>query len=669
MVKKTVVVRVLSWELLVIFRQPIFLALFFWQNVAWIMAKRGKHAIIIIKKGIGGMAANRNPSHKVSGVFMIVFPSSESKTESKSLPWASLILAALTFICYFLVSRPSQNDYEVRRLELEQALQRELEDQYRQGYLPESFWIKSQEDYKIVKQPENQAIFPPEVHKAYQNLLDLPLPLEGLAKKDPVRRILLVFIPHHGSLLLLGVACLLILGFLFEHIYDRQVLLAFFFLASALWLILENLLPAWLWPSPLFTWSNTIAVISLVMWLSAPKAYITLTFRTWFGKYTEFKPRLPSVLFPLIYLIGLLLINLLVSEYKSQFYPRSMVAILFMATLFVFLTLLIKPKETRAPDPVAEVHEGISLAETYFAEERHKEGMDLLGKLLFQSPTKEQVRHIAETAWQNHDNALTEQAYKILLREALNDKEPVSILKIIEEMLYKNLPIPGNTLLAAVQTGIKRAMIADVRSLLPFLRQHKEIPPEMVLDIYGQVVDRLSQGAHPNKDYILECQEYLEEAFPDSDPLNRIRLFFAKEGGLSSELPGHTPSHEIYKHVGIDLLGVTRNNLMLKVGGNEKKVPWTAVKGLFGCHIADGETGYRACIFLKFKRKIYACNFSKERIMIKDRMGHILPFEGAWELLVTHLPEDLPSLSMEFFEDLAESEYEHKVLEFFHRKN
>lgn len=123
----------------------------------------------------------------------------------------------------------------------------------------------------------------------------------------------------------------------------------------------------------------------------------------------------------------------------------------------------------------------------------------------------------------------------------------------------------------------------------------------------------------------------------------------------------------IHKHLDVKILEVTNNFIALILQGQDKiqKVPWTAVEGLYGCHVTQGERGYRGSIFLKFKRKIFSCNFTRQSMMVKDRFGQSVGFEAVWESLKEHGPEDIPFLDLNDFPDVVNlSNYPRMAQEF-----
>ena len=196
----------------------------------------------------------------------------------------------------------------------------------------------------------------------------------------------------------------------------------------------------------------------------------------------------------------------------------------------------------------------------------------------------------------------------------------------------------------------------EVRKLLPYVQQHDEIDEDAVLQVYDQLVTKLVEQPHANKELLLECQTWLERHAPQSQTLVKIEVFFEKIRGLSDDSISYRPMVRIHKSVDIDLLGITGKNVRLKVEGTkEQNVPWTAVEGIFGCYVTGASRGYVGCIFIKFKRKIFACHFTKNRILIKDRFDQPLSFERTWDLLKTNLPEDLPALEMDAFPEIADT--------------
>ncbi len=601
---------------------------------------------------------------------MILFPSGDSQTERRDPPWASIIITGITLACYFLVLVPLKKEARARKTIAQQELIQALGEQFRQGNLSNDFWENAQADFRIIGKLENREIFSREVFRAWRDLEQLPQPLNILKGKDPIQKLLMILTPHEEGVLLVGVICLLLAGYFFEHLYDRQVLLALFFLSGGMWLVLESYAPAAWWPSPVFAWSNTILTLLLTIWLKSPKGTVTITFRTWFFKVIQSTFNLALVFLPIGFGAFLVYFNLKHSVYQSEFSVQTMVAPVAESLVFMVFLMGISFRDVDDKGPEARMNRQFAMAESYFEKEQREEGKSVLVKLLANQPSISQVKRAGELAWKNHEGELAQQAYNQVLRDAINGQDLVTIIKTIEDMAYKDLSVPGSSLNTAMMAAMKKNMLADVRNLLPYYRSHIEIAPAEVIQIHEDLVAKITAQSHPNKEFLYECQAWLETNAPESEAILKAVTFFEVQARASESFSAVTSMHLIHKHVDIKLLEITNNYIALKLQGQDKvqNVPWTAVEGIFGCHVTRGDRGYRGSVFLKFKRKIFSCNFTRQSIMVKDRFGQPVGFEAVWEAFKAHRPEDIPFIDLNEFEDLDDvSNYPRLAQEFIDR--
>jgi len=595
---------------------------------------------------------------------MILYPSSETKTPSTSAPWGGIALAVLACLGYVLVTLPAKGRFERGRAALAQQIDQALEADFKSGQLAPEFWEKTKEDLAIVGLARNREIFSEEARRLYREMESVPLPLVHLEGAAPIKKLAMMIAPHHWGVLLAGLVAILLMSYLFEHLYDRQVTLSLFFLSAALWVVLEPYVPNAYWPSPIFAWSNATLVYLLVGWFTSPRARVYVTFRGWLGTLFRIQAAVPTICFPVLFLAAMFAVNLLHPGYKAYFEILPLMAVLLQAILFAAVMAAIPSKITVVAETTEDMaNRQLSAAELLLNEDRFDEGMNLLHTLLTSSPTVGQIRKITSLAWENDNVPLARQGYDLLLKRALNSQDFLQVAAVIEEMLFRNLPVPGPPLCKVVAMGLSRSMFDMVRKLLPFMHDHEEIDEQTVVQTYLQFVTKLLAQKEPDRQYLHELRTWLEEHYPDAAVLKPLREFFSQAGPASVV---NTYSHlvSIYKYVDIKLVAIEPGQLRLLVRDKEQHAPWTAVVGCFGCYAAGKNKGFRGCILIKFRRRIFACSFYKSDILIKEG-GLPLTFEQTWELLQRHTPEDLPFLIIEDFPKLDdETRYEGMVARF-----
>jgi len=598
---------------------------------------------------------------------MIFYPSGETKTRRKSQPWASLFLALLAVVGYFLVVRPLEADFDADLVRAKQAFTQAVERQYDngKGTLEGSFWTKALEDASVVGEARNRTIFSEEVRKAYRLMVEQVLPLERL-KSAGRQKILLLIAPHHVLILIIGCLALWVMGYLFEHLYDRLVAVGIFVLSGWVWLVLDQFVPFPWWPSPAFYWSYTLIVYLWVAWLAAPGAGIELTLRGWLGTFFKFPVQIPSLMVPIVFSLGLLFSGYF-GAYKQSFSLFSLVIIPIEVGVFVLLLLFFARKGgDRGDDSVSLVNQQITASEILFGEERKEEGCHLLHSLFEKELSMQQLKKILNLAWNQDQIELIELSYKHILRKAIASKDFLRILEVIEEMVTRRVKVPGRSLLQVVANCLRREELDGARKLLPYLRDNDELDGKEVLALHHQYVKKIVGKRNPDQDVLRSIRDWLLKQHPDSEAMEVVETFYNKRAQANRGFDTISRDVTMHRLVEIELHKVGTSEIVLQIPGSRlQHVPWTAVLGIFGCHMAAEKRGFRGCIAVKFKRKTFGCYFTSEKIVIEDRFGKNMSFEEVWNLLGAHVPEDLPFTEMKAFEQIRSEELYRENLETF----
>ena len=586
---------------------------------------------------------------------MVIFPSSESQTDSVQPPWAALVLSLLASLGYIFLMLPQKREYQAQKNLAKLKVDQSLERHYLQGLLPQSFYRDAQDSIGAIGRPENKEIYSAETWLAYQEYINLPRPHQRLQNKGPLWRLLALFIPNEWPVLLMGILGLITLGFLFEHVFDRQLLPALFVISAFGWLPNWPLLPDDYQPNLIFAWGTTVSALLLAMWLCFPKSNISLTIHIWLIKIFTFKPTIPSGFIAVIFVSGMLIHNQFFSADADYFNAKSVLPATGEGLIFALLLSLIARRKREHEDPEQVINRRIATAESLFDQERPEEAFRILKDLLNAEPDLRQVRHIAEVAWRHHDNEIARQSYHLVLKEVTKANDHRQLIELIEEMVYRDIPVAAHILHGGVTKGFKHGMLAESVKLLPFLEAHPEIPMDQVVPYYERLGVNLINQHNPDRQMLFLCQSWLEEHSPEAKVLEEIRDYLHSTS--VSQMAPMEADRRISRRVDIELLDIHNGAIKLRVtGGKEQVVPWTAIEGIFGCHVASGARGYYGCIFLKFKRKIYACNFNRQSIMMKDRYGQSLAFESTWSRLEQYVPEDIPFIKLEDFPELLDTE-------------
>ena len=599
---------------------------------------------------------------------MFFYPSQESKTDYRFQPWMGLFIGAIFLAGYLLVTVPHKEDFRESRKVAWENFMTMLDLSQKMGHLRESFLIKAQQEPRLVLDPEYGDIYTPQVRRAYERYLDTPRPLTTLITDGGWRRHLLTIAPHHGGLLIVGVVALWLMAFVFEHVYPRTALLLLFvFISNSLILAVPHIPPPYR-PSLLFCWAYSLAILLVVCWLTSPKARISLSFVTWFISAKEFRLLLPSLLPPAAFIAALAFIGYFNAEFKPLFEPLSLSVIPAFGLLFtLFLLPLGQRDRSRDQSPEQKVNRLLAQIESHFDEDRNQEALALLEEALDLNPTPEQHQRIADLAWGHHHGELAHSSYNVLYREALHTKSPEKLLQVVEEMLFREIPIPTGSLLSAVNLALKNGKLPVVRKFLPFLENQGEVKAETLLEIRENLAEKMCRIALPDKLFLFELKEWFERHQPQSKALADINRFFKKSAEISEDHLGfgQRPSL-IHRFLDIKLAEVTFHHLVIQVkDGKQQRVPWSAVLGLFGCKTILDPKGFRGALLIKFKQKVFACQFGGADILMEDALNETFPFRKIWDMLKEYIPEDLPAMALEDFENIPdEKEFRLKVVQF-----
>lgn len=574
---------------------------------------------------------------------MILYPSGESKTQYRTPAWAALIIIIASTLAYLFVYLPAE---KAQRLEKQTAMRQfyDILEKDRGEGLRDSYYEQVQQNPQIVLKAEFDSIFSNRLQSAYQRYQSVTMPLVTLERSIGFKRLFLAMIPHHFGLMLLGFFCLFTLAHLFEHLYDRPLLVLLFVLVSLCWFFIGNLIPETYQPSPIFAWSYTMAVLMISMWLVSPKASIYLTFRTWFIKVIDIKFELPSLLFVVLYCIALVAVQLLANPYADYFNPLAMSAIPILS-LLLLIPLSFMPTKKAADVDMEEfsLNQQIAVAENLMTQERQKEAMELLRDLLDRQPHVEQIERIADLAWRNHDNALAKQGYMAVFREAFNSRDFHKVLNVMEILMQRDIPIPANALTSIIRMAIQNNQLKTVRRLMPLMFENKAISQPTKEEVMEGYVKRLTQQADPDRIHINELQDTLSKKLPDSRAHTFLNAYIHRS--IESSMPAETFGFagKIHKYVRIKLLEINDERLEIQVGeGKRQHAPWTAIMGIFCCYQTGEDRGYHGCVLLRFQRKVFACSFNVATIAVTDAGGRTLTFEETWQLLKENVPEGLP---------------------------
>ncbi len=584
---------------------------------------------------------------------MIFYPSGESKTEHRSPPWATLFWIAIAIGCYVTFVPKYAAEQKQERQEALSRLRKLAEAQFKAGQLDRITWVRFNEEPRLLDDPEQAKRFTEAARISWLEANNRPPELSRIASKPP-RSLLLLVTPHHWLVLLLGAICLIFMGYLLEHLYDSLFVFATYLLAGALLVLAQRFLPVAYQPSILLAWAHGALFVLWVSWLVSPSAILTVSVRGWFLRPFGDDYEVASIVFPIIFTLGALATTYF-SPYREAL--STLPALLLGATIgLLALMFVILPLRAPRQSLTAEekLQRDLAEAELRFEQGDAKNGLAILHQLAKQEPHRRYMATIANLAWHNDDHELAKHCYMNMIRKAHLPSDAPAYFEALGDMLFRRLPIAGAYVTKGMSLAIETFNREQIGALMPYLLDHREIGCDEVTALIERLGQRALEQKEPDRLLVSQLQDWLQANAPSSPILAKFSAFF-QGGSHESKLTGNFAQYRsIGRLVNVDLIDVQPQKIVIALDGQkEQRVPWTAVLGVYGCHIAGGTRGFRGCIVLQFQRKIFACVFTSATIKFNHRVEPVT-FERVWELLYEHVPEDVPFMIMKDFPTLKD---------------
>jgi len=579
---------------------------------------------------------------------MIIYPAGETETERHEQPLVSLVFVAASIAGLLWLVAPVEDAFLEDRARAEETFWAVLDAERERGRLAHGFWLEAHESPAVVSLPENRDVFPERVRSAYRHMIGIDPALSRLAEGG-LSRLSLLISPASLWLLILGAVCLWWMGYLVEHLISRLVVAALFFTSGFIWVMAADRVPAAYWPPVELTWSWGVLTFLLAGWLVAPAAKIEVLVRGWLVRPFRLPVMVPAALIPLIFAavaIGFCLLG----PHASGLTLSDGIALAVVPSILGLAIIFTVPRRQgqETSDPDSLINQQLTAAEIMYGDEHYEEGTHLLGSLLDHDPDTDQLRRMISLAWQQDETELVHDCYHRLFRRAVTSGDFYRILEIVEEMVNRQVPVPSRALIQLATGCIRQDQLDHAFRLLPHLEEGNREDVVRVLESLGR---KLSARTNPSTEMMMSLHERLRRLAPDNPMVAEMDRLFEARASRPSELEvGHTSVHKV---VEIQLHEIGISNLDLTVGSKRQRVPWTAVLGIFGCHMTGEHRGWRGCVVVKFQRRIFACVFQKENLAVHDGLGRKLSFEEVWGILSEQIPEDLPFLAMKHFPQIA----------------
>lgn len=598
---------------------------------------------------------------------MLVYPSSESYTDHKFWPLASLILSIAACCVYIFAVFPEMEAYSKVRSQKRSVIVEHLTEAYAEGRLPRGIYLDLQRNVYLLDLPENQRLVDFETQEAFRNYESVPLPLRKWYLEGRLKRLLPIIAPTELFPLLWGVCFLFLAGYVFEHIFDRVVWVGLFSIIGVFWVIAAPYIRLEIFPSPILAWANTTAALVFVAWISAPKEKMTFTIHVWFFKLHNWTLDVPLFILPFLCLAGFGVFYYQFSTYSAGFSPVSLISPAIVGLLGAIPLFWVRTRDDLVDNsPEAVANRSFVQVEILFSEEKPDEAIALLRKILAESPSNYQTRRVAEYAFQHHHSQLTQEAYHRMLREAVREDDFDQIYRLVEEMLNLNLDVPPGMLTKTMEICFKRDQLRLVRELLPHIWNGDGLKEQTIEEITDTYTRMLLKRKDVDRGHLFDLRQWYENNHRHSDTLTAIDVYLEKHRDYGGGGAPIIKRDTIHRFVDVEILDISRDKVVLRPEGSEQQsVPWSAFMGACGCYISGGD-GYRGCLMIRFKKKVFGCDV-KHGSISGERFR---TFEEIWEQLAEHMPPDLPFMPYEAFPELHEGDdFQKMVATWFEEQN
>lgn len=599
---------------------------------------------------------------------MIIFPTTESKTNLGLPPWSAIVVSAICIAVHFFVFIPEHAGVEARQRELKAKLIDALDWDVDQGNLSHEASLSIRDNPALLEDAEYRGQISENVKATYRSYSKLDRPMLAETSQSLSAKLRLMFMAHSASFLILTIFFLPFAGFLLEHQY-HYIVAAFVYVGTAAAMVFGVSLPNW--PAPSMAWSYSLATIVLLALITAPSSVITMTAKGWFFRSFQFQLKVPYVLIASVFGILFYIGQSKWTRYADEFEPTTLWLVPAFAVGWL-VVLLIVPSRDRRDEMDSETIINTTLAriEMLYSAEKNSQARAELEAVVAQGPTLDQMMRIGELAWRHNENEIAEKCFASAVRLVMPTKDLARILPVVEEVAFKDKGVAAAALQATIELGIQENHFDHVRKLVPIFKDHPQVDDAQVYNLFKKILDMLLASKDPDQDYMLRIRTWLEPNPAFAGLVEMINQFFGKMAQKSEAVSNYSDVQTIQTHVNIDLQAVTNDHIRLRVeGSNAQDVPWTAIQAVFGGHMISADRGYRGTVILRFKRKTFGCHFTSNQISMTRENGEPLTFEDTWALLRRFAPENLPMMRFRDFRDhLDLSAYQRDLESFFNTR-
>jgi len=599
---------------------------------------------------------------------MFIYPAEETVTRFRHLPWFSLALSAAAIFVYFSYYRPAQVEYQEKQLALWKAFNETIDWEVEQNKLKRDIGLQIQKDPVLLEQDNEIYQFVSDyTRQRYSMLMKNKRPLLERLDRGGIYAMLLILVCPGTVLLLLSMLGLYLGTYVIEHQYASLGAAVVYLLSGAALVVGHPYLPTDFKVAPDFFWFILVSALILTSWLRAPGAVVTVAAKGWAFKTFAKTFRVPAGVVAVSYVVlGTVICMTIVPQ--SELFRPQWVGLAAAAAVFWALLLMFFPTRAQIEikDPEVVINAGLAQTELLLQAEKVDEARTKLEDLLISSPTLEQIVRVGDLAWKSNLVETSEKAYLMAFRRVLPGRKLQEILPVIEKMVFRGFAVPVSGLQIAIELGISERHVGHIKKLLRHFKDHPNVQDSQLRTVFGRLIDYETSSKEPDEEFLVEIFGWFGEYEPLAKEVEQIKNFLNERRPTDVSSQNYTSMNQIHRHVDSELLGVTNQHVRLKVkGSNPQNVPWTAIIALYGAHILGSDRGYRGCVILRFKRKMFGCHFANDDIAIYDESGERLSFENTWSMFEKFVSEGIPFLRFENFKDFVSDElYQEEVQKF-----
>jgi len=581
-------------------------------------------------------------------------PTKETATGMESPPVVGIILSICILLAFFFIVQPYAGNMQTQEKQKLESLKEKVQTAKRRRQIPESLALDLIENPHLIGDTNIFTSLPLEVRVAYRKYVDI----------RPLTRIDIDFFNWkavvHGLLnmnyylFFLTLFFFILASFYIEHIFSALVFLVITLLLtlSISVLCVQN---PYTWQIPL---NDVFVVVTLSLWglvlRMAPRTQLFFAVGFLPVKFGYFRSSISTFLLPILFILGLVVEHVMNQTFMDAKIPAlvALIAILFLSILPLITGVRLNREENTEWRVLGR---GLNEIEREIDSGDMEQARKSIVELNAGDLDYEQNRRLGELAWKaGMRDIVRTAAYRQLLKfEGTEDEKDT--LRV--SMLTRGMSLPGSNYEVVFKHAVQKSDDHMLRNILPYLKDQREKTQESVKIYLRERIKKAELSG--DAVFFSDVKPHLKGLPVFSSLVTKIVKNQRAQQEQSSYVDNYSRSQHIHKLIDVTLKEVHNEYIEMVLPNNTtQKVPWTALKAVYGANIRMRPCGV---LLLEFKHKLFACRFSEG-----TSGGN--KFVDAWKNLVKQKPDVIPLVDIVDFEEIKDEDLINKCEEFLGRR-